>query len=68
MYPFYTEISRSFYALNSRNMVETKRPTIVLKYTNVNMVYFRVLSARRWELHTLQNIFVTEESGPMDIL
>jgi hypothetical protein len=49
-------------------MVVTKRPIIVLKYTYINMIYFRVLNTRCWELHTLQNVFITEQSGPMGIL
>jgi hypothetical protein len=53
MYPFCTEICESFYVVNNRNMVVMKRPIIVLKYTNINMIYFRVLSTRCWELHTL---------------
>jgi len=51
MYPFYTKICNTFYVVNNKNMVETKRPTIVLKYTNINMIIFRVLGTRSWELH-----------------
>ena len=68
MYPFYTEICKSFCVVNSKNMVETKRPITVLQYTNINVIYFRFLGTRFWKLHTLSNIFITKECGLMDIL
>ena len=48
MYPFYTRICKIFYVVNSRNMVVTKRPIILLQFTNINIFYFRVLSTRVW--------------------